>query len=127
MRGLEVDIDKYISELTPYMINGSTLHRACRRASIPYTTVMDYIKTNEEVRRKIEALEENPITKCEEVLMNSIDNGDVQSAKWFLERRNKEDYSQKVEQENKIEINESLTMEDYKEMSIEDLMNIISS
>lgn len=57
MRGSIANISKYIDEITPYLSNGATLHRACKRAGVPYTTMKDYLVSDGEVRKKIEALQ----------------------------------------------------------------------
>lgn len=54
--------------------------------------------------------------------MNVIEDGDIASAKWFLERRVKEDYSLKVEQEVKAEVTEIV---DFSTLSDEELRRII--
>lgn len=54
-----VNIEKYFTDIKPMLSLGFSLHRACKLASVPYTTVIDYYHSDAKIRNKIDALRDN--------------------------------------------------------------------
>ena len=104
-RGQKVDIENYITNIAPYLEVGCSLHEACIHALIPYTTIKDYYDGDEDVRRKIDRLKNGPILAAKTVVINSIKGGDKDTAKWFLERKCRDEFSLRQEQVSSSKIN----------------------
>lgn len=91
-RGIPVDIEKYLTNIQPYLEVGCTLHEACLHAVTPYTTVIDYVNKDDEVRNKIERMQNVPILKARESLLGGIETSPELALK-FLERKKKDEFS----------------------------------
>lgn len=95
-RGIPVDIDKYLTNIQPYLEVGCTLHEACLHAVTPYTTVIDYVNKDDEVRNKIERMQNVPILKARKSLLGGIETSPELALK-FLERKKKDEFSLRSE------------------------------
>lgn len=78
--------------------------QACLFAGINRTTLHRYCEENPEFRNRKEELKNNPSMKAKLVITEAIDNGDRDIAKWYLERKEKAEFSTKLEQEVKVEV-----------------------
>lgn len=74
---------------------GGTKKEACIYARIGESTLYDYIEANPEFSEEIEALIQDPILKARKTVVDSLD--DTKNAQWYLERKKKDEFSQKVE------------------------------
>lgn len=54
-----VDIESYFTKIEPNLALGFSLHRACKIAQVPYTTVVDYYNADESFRSRIDSLIED--------------------------------------------------------------------
>lgn len=96
MRGKKVDIDKLITNIEPYLKEGCSLHEACLHGIVPYTTVIDYYNNDEELRKKIDRLQNEPILRARESLNKGVlDNPEL--ALRYLERKKKDEFSLKID------------------------------
>jgi len=83
-----------VQSIVPHLQNGSSLKMACRTCKIPYTSMLEYIEKYEDVRTIIEASESYLDSFAERVVAEKIvEEGDVKTAKWWLERVQRERYS----------------------------------
>jgi len=97
-RGIKVNIEEYITNIQPYLEVGCSLYEACLHASVPYTTVIDYQNNNEDVRKKIERMGNVPILIARQSVVGTMaENADL--ALKYLERKKKDEFSLKSEQE----------------------------
>ena len=99
-RGSKVNIEKYISEIAPYLTYGCSLHEACCSADVPYRTVLDYYSNNEQVRQKIDSLQTNVITAARKTLLEGIQS-DARLALDFLKHKIPNEFSTKQTIDNK--------------------------
>lgn len=104
-RGKKADIESYVTNIAPYLEVGCSLHEACSHGLVPYTTVKDYYDKDEEVRKNIDRLKNKIILEARSVIYKQIQDGDKDIAKWYLERKKKNEFSLKYEQSTVNEIN----------------------
>jgi hypothetical protein len=79
---------------------GCDNREACAFAEIKESTFYLYCKNNPDFLDKIEAWKINPILKAKRTVYSGLDN--VDTAKWYLERKRKDEFSTKVENETEI-------------------------
>ena len=82
-----------IEALEPYFTLGYSVTKACSMAGIPQSTFQTWIDKDENLRLKVTAMQGKVSAKAREVLVKSINNGNEDSAKWWLERRERESFS----------------------------------
>lgn len=104
-RGKKADIENYVTNIAPFLEVGCSLHEACLHGVVPYTTVKDYYDKDDEVRKKIDRLKNNIILEARSVIYKQIQDGDKDIAKWYLERKKKDEFSLKYEQSTINEVN----------------------
>lgn len=90
--------EQLLKKLEEAFAFGATDKEACFYAGISPTALYNYqIRCPEFVERK-EALKENPILKARQTVINSLDN--PEHAKWYLERKAKNEFAQRHENIN---------------------------
>lgn len=77
---------------------GCTDKEACFFADIATSTLYEYCKDNKDFSERKEALKQNPILKARKTIIDDLE--DPQTAKWYLERKLKNEFSTKVLQEH---------------------------
>ena len=99
---------------------GCTALEACCHADISKTAYYDYLKRNPEFTDRVELLKEKLPLKAREVIKTELETGDAHTAKWFLERNKRKEFStqQNIEQTTDLEITDNRDIEKY---SMEDL------
>lgn len=80
---------------------GCTVVDACIYAEIGESTYHRWCNENEGMRERFKALQAKQVLKSRMVVANAIDGGDVTTAKWYLERKRKHEFSIKPEYETK--------------------------
>lgn len=60
-RGNKVNIEEYIANIEEYLKEGCSLHEACLHGLTPYRTVKDYYDNDEDIRKKIDRLQNTPV------------------------------------------------------------------
>lgn len=96
--------------MTPEIINkleqafsmGCSDLEACLYADIGKTTLYNYQNENPEFVERKEQLKEQLVLKARTVIANALNNKDENTAKWYLERKAKNEFSTKVENETTI-------------------------
>jgi hypothetical protein len=86
--------------LEPYFSLGYSLNKACILAGIPPSTAHDIVSQEEELRMKMGALQSFVTAQARQVVTSKIiDAKDVSTAKWWLERKEPDEFQarQKVE------------------------------
>lgn len=86
--------EERVKELEGYFSVGATDLEACFLAGISKQTLYNYQELNPEFVDRKEALKNMPKYKAKKVIVDSIDKGDKNDAKWYLERRDN-DFKQK--------------------------------
>ena len=107
---------------------GCTALEACCYADISKTAYYDYLKRNPEFTDRVELLKEKLPLKSREVLKSSIEEGDVNSAKWFLERNKRQEFStqQNIEQKSEVEVTDNRDIQGMEQEDLEAINAIYS-
>lgn len=90
-----------LHKLKEGFLRGYTNRIACIYAGIAESTYYKYCDENPEFVEKKRAWQANPVTKALDNVKQSLDEGDVQTSKWLLERKLKDEYSLRVENTGK--------------------------
>lgn len=93
--------ESVLQKLKESFLMGLTDSLACLHAGIAEATLYDYCKTNKEFAEKKEAWKRNPGYKARKNIMRDIEIGDVNTSKWYLERKCKDEFSLRTEQTGK--------------------------
>lgn len=72
---------------------GATPKEAILHADVKSSTFYDYVRDNPEFSERIELLREKTPLKARIVVDNALDIGDVNTAKWLLERNKRAEFS----------------------------------
>lgn len=97
---------------------GCTNREACYYADVAESTFYDFIKEYPEYSEKFSILKEYEKIKARMVIHKALEKGDRDTAKWYLERKAKAEFSTKVEMEHSGEVNnpfKDLTTEEIRE------------
>ena len=78
-----------------------TDEQACQHVDISRQCLNRYCLENPEFRDKKESLKRNLTLKAKMNVVESIESGEISSSKWWLERKNKEEFSLRVENTGK--------------------------
>lgn len=84
-----------IKKLEEVFAIGGTDKEACFYANISHQTLYDYQAKHPEFIERKEALKEKPILKARQTIVQSL--GDPRHAQWFLERKRKSEFAQRLE------------------------------
>jgi hypothetical protein len=89
-----------INKLEQAFSLGASDVEACFFAGISHQTLYNYQDKNPEFIERKKALKEKLVLKARSVIASSMESGDKQTAQWYLERRKKDEFSTKVENEH---------------------------
>lgn len=78
---------------------GCTVKEACIFAGIGETTYYEWKEADKKLAAELDKLRQNPVLKAKKVIVDSLDDGDVNTAKWYLERKKKDEFSVRTEQD----------------------------
>jgi len=92
-QGKSWDKTKIIEAIEPYLKLGYSVHKSCTLAKIPTSTVATWMEKDDSLRKKFESWQNMVSAKARETIAKSITAGDKTDAKWWLERREKKDFS----------------------------------
>jgi hypothetical protein len=73
-------------ELERFLSMGFSLKKACSLAELPYSTIRDLCYLDEPLRARTRALQNTVNVKARANIINSIDRGNIQDSKWWVER-----------------------------------------
>lgn len=106
-QGKAYDKEKLLKVLEPFLKLGYTRNKACTLAGIDASVVYKWEKEDPELSVKIDSWIEFPNQEARRNIVNKItDEKDVETSKWWVERRDKDSFSPR--QEN---INENTNIE----------------
>ena len=91
-----------IDKLRTAFLMGCSDVEACLYADISKTALYNYQQKNPEFVDQKEQWKEQLTLKARTVIANSLNNKDENTAKWYLERKKKDEFSTKVENETEI-------------------------
>lgn len=92
-------------------MHGMTDVEACLYANISKSTLYNYCNENPAFMERKEELKKQPSVKAKLNVVNAIEMGDVDLSKWYLERRNKDEFSQKQQIEAEVNSEVNITIE----------------
>lgn len=103
------NIEQYLTNIQPYLEVGCSLYEACLHGCVPYTTVIDYQKNDDEIRKKIERMSNVPILTARQSVVGSMaENAEL--ALKYLERKKKDEFSLKTEVDSNVKGNISISI-----------------
>lgn len=76
---------------------GFSVDNACIWADISKQTFYDYCKKNPDFLDHCKQLQKKPLIKAINVINDALDQGDVSTAKWYAERKGKDEFSLRQE------------------------------
>lgn len=88
-----------VKKLEEAFSNGASDVEACFLAGISKQTLYDYQDKNPEYADRKEALKDMIKYQAKKNIKDKVFDGDVDTSKWYAERKIKEEFSQKIEQE----------------------------
>jgi len=87
-----------IAKLEQAFSLGATDLEACFFAGIGKTALYEYQEKNPEFAERKAALKDKLVLKSRQVVASALEEGDKQTAQWYLERKKKDEFSQRSEQ-----------------------------
>ena len=94
--------EEVVSKLEQAFSMGCSDLEACLFANISRQTLYDYQEKNPEFIDRKALLKQKMIFKARSVIADALNNKDENTAKWYLERKRKDEFSTKVENETEI-------------------------
>lgn len=101
---------KIIEKLEQAFKLGCTNEEACFYAEISKSTFYDFIKENPEFSERFNDLKSYEKIKARMVVHNALKHNDKDMAKWYLERKVKDEFSTKQEITGNINLNYEETL-----------------
>jgi len=98
--------DITIKKLEEAFSIGSDVRAACFYADISTQTYYNWINESEELAEKFDRLREKPVLKAYQTVVQDL--GTIETAKWYLERKRKNEFSIKRETEHTGDLEISL-------------------
>lgn len=86
-----------VSKLEYGFMKGLNITECCHYADISRPAFYDYLEKNPDFSNRIDELRSNPSTRAKLNVVEAIENGDTGLSVWWLERRNKDEFSTKQE------------------------------
>lgn len=93
-----------VGKLEYGFLKGLNDTECCLYAGISRQALYDYCNKYPEFADRKEELKKQPSTTAKLNIVEAIDNGDIDISKWYLERRNKEEFSLKQEVEANVSV-----------------------
>lgn len=99
-RGRPKKINKLIlQKLEAGFLYGFSDEEACMYAEIGTSTLYDYCKAHPEFSERKEQLKQRPKMRAKINVVKAMDGGDLDTSKWYLERKAKDEFSAKLNTE----------------------------
>lgn len=86
-----------VEKLTKYFMQGHTRIEACILAGIHKATLINYCKKNPDFSSLIDELRQKPAAIARNIINSELKKGDKEVAKWYLERKKKDEFSLRQE------------------------------
>lgn len=84
-----------VSKLELGFMKGLNVTECCRYAEIGRNCFYEYLEKHPEFKDRIEELQSSPSTRAKLNVVEAIENGDTDLSKWWLERKNRDEFSTK--------------------------------
>jgi len=89
--------DDVLDKLNQAFSLGCSDREACLFADINPATLYNYQKENPEFLDRKQTLKEKPVLKARSNIVKALQEGDIETAKWLLERKKKDEFSLRSE------------------------------
>ena len=131
---IEHDREAVLNQLKPYFLMGYPIKTACRYANIHRSNLYYWMKTDNTIKTQINAWRGMINAKSREVVIKAIKGNeeigvepDVNTAKWWLERRERNVFATRVEtaQSGTLGVQTIHDTTDLDDLSKTDLQNLI--
>ena len=112
-----------VKKLEYGFLRGLTDEQCCLFAGISKQALYDYCHAHPEFTDRKELLKQQPSVQAKINIAEGIESGDAELSKWYLERRNKDEFSTKQDIGVSGNVNnpfEGLTTEELKKLIVDD-------
>jgi len=89
-----------IGKLEVTLATGATIKEACFVAGIAESTYHLWCSENEKLSERFRGLRDTPVLKAREVVAKALEDGDIGTAKWYLERQRKSEFATQTHTEH---------------------------
>ena len=96
--------DSTLAKLKEGFAQGFSVRNACIWADISQDTYFNYCKKYPNFSEQCKTLQQKPLIKSILVINKALNEGDVSTAKWYAERKAKDEFSLKTETEHSGQI-----------------------
>jgi hypothetical protein len=96
--------EETVKKLVDAFSMGFTDEEACIYSEITKQTLYNYCEKNPKFLTKKELLKHKPKIKAKLNILNSINSEDLETSKWYLERKSKDEFSTKTETNSKMDL-----------------------
>ena len=103
--------DEVVSKLEYGFMRGLTDEQCCLYANISKPALYDYCHAHPDFADRKEMLKQQTSVQAKLNIAETIENGNVDVSKWYLERKNKDEFSTKQEISADVESNVNITIE----------------
>lgn len=103
--------EEVIGKLEYGFMKGLTDAQCCNYADIHPSTLYDYCNSHPEFSERKEQLKNSPSVKAKLNIVEAIEEGNTELAKWWLERKEKNEFSTKQEIEADVNSDVTITVE----------------
>lgn len=76
---------------------GCSVLEACLYANVTRAAYYKWIKEKPELVDRFDELRETPVLKARKAVMDDLNNGDVNTAKWYLQNKKSDEFNTKQE------------------------------
>lgn len=90
-------IREYFEKILPFLQRGLSVKKSCEHAGVPQQTVNDYMNRDGKFSVEVKVAQRTTELLARQNITNSIKRGGIDSAKWYLERKCKDEFSLRVE------------------------------
>jgi hypothetical protein len=91
--------EEIFQSLKPYFTLGYDVKNACILAQVPYTTITTWLEKDNSLRIQVQSWQNMVNAKARQNVVKAINEGDQAESKWWLERKERNDFSTKSEQD----------------------------
>jgi len=97
--------------------NGFSVMRACQLSGISRSTYYKHLKEQPEFSDKMTLAQQYPAEVARQSIVKAISNGDIGAAKWWLERKAKDEFGVKADIQLATDVQEVSSLDYIKEIA----------
>ena len=101
-----------LDKLRECFFYGHTDAEACLLANISEDVLYKYQRENPEFIKEKQRLKQNPNAVARKLIYDALDHGDKDMAKWYAERKMKDEFS--IKQETQLNVNGEMALVKWK-------------